>query len=132
MKERCENPNHSGYKRYGGRGITVCARWKEFETFVRDNEEAARPGLTLDRIDNDGHYSPENCRWASKKDQARNRCNNQWIEHNGERLLARTWAERLGLATSTVEARIRNGWSIDRAVTTPLVPISERWKLRTS
>jgi hypothetical protein len=132
MKERCYNPRHTAYPLYGGRGIAVCERWLDFQKFVEDNEASALPGLTLDRINNDGPYSPENCRWATRKDQARNRRNNQWIEHAGERLLAVDWAARLSLADSTIEARVKNGWSLEKAVTTPFIPPSERWKWRST
>lgn len=72
MRQRCRNPKAKGFRNYGGRGITVCDRWDDFETFVEDMGEKP-PGTTLDRIDNDGNYEPSNCRWATAKEQLKNK-----------------------------------------------------------
>lgn len=98
MKERCSNPNHVGWANYGGRGITVCEEWatpitgwKPFYTWSLNNGYA--PELTIDRIDNDGNYSPSNCRWATTKQQALNRSNNRLLTVLGETKTLTEWAQ---------------------------------------
>lgn len=119
MKARCLNKKHKYFDVYGGRGITVCARWiNSFEAFLEDM--GARPTIehSIDRIDNDGNYEPMNVRWALAKVQARNRSSNRYITFNGLTLSISEWAERTGLSKVTIRDRIeRAGWSIDRALT---------------
>lgn len=115
MLQRCNNPNTVHYKNYGGRGITVCARWAEsFEAFRSDMGEPPADHLSLDRIDNDRGYEPGNCRWATDKDQARNTRRNVWVEHNGERLLATDWARKLGISRQRFDQRLRAGFPPER------------------
>lgn len=119
MIQRCENPNRKDFKTYGLRGITVCERWHTFENFLSDM--GARPyGLTLDRKDGSLGYSPENCRWATTKEQARNRPDNRILTLNGESLCLQDWAELLGINKITLQARVSRGWNDVRALTTPV------------
>ena len=119
MKGRCLNPNDVAYARYGGRGITVCARWlHSFENFLADMGE--RPdGLQLDRITNDGNYEPSNCRWVTKRDNARNRSSNVRVTVDGVTRTAVEWAEINGIKPATVLCRLSSGWHPVRAVTEP-------------
>lgn len=117
MKKRCLNPTHRHFKDYGGRGITVCERWLKFENFLEDMGE--RPNdHSLDRVDNNSGYSPENCRWATMQQQNNNRRNNTWIEHGGKTMTITQWARHLGIKKNTLIERFRNGWSVERALTT--------------
>lgn len=110
MRRRCNDSKHLAYARYGGRGIRVCARWqKSFENFLEDM--GSRPsGLVLDRIDNDGDYMPKNCRWATRKEQARNQSTNRLISWKGATRSVAEWAERLGLDFNLIHGRLANGW----------------------
>lgn len=119
MNHRCSNPNDKRYDRYGGRGIAVCERWKDFKNFLADMGEQPR-GLSIDRIDNDGPYAPDNCRWASHKQQANNRSSNRIITHNGKTQTLAQWADELGMAWEALDYRFRRGWSVARALTEPL------------
>jgi hypothetical protein len=121
MKNRCFNPNNHIYDKYGGRGITVCEEWKEFEPF-RDWALANgyAEGLTIDRIDVNGNYEPSNCRWATMKEQQNNRRNNRYLTYNGETHTMAEWAEIKGLSEQTLAKRLnKHGWSVERALTTP-------------
>lgn len=116
MLHRCNSSKSPAYKDYGGRGISVCARWSVFDNFLADM--GVRPaGLTLDRIDNNGNYEPSNCRWATWFQQAENRRNNVRLE-NGETLVS--VCRREGVSTGIVNARLRTGWLLDEALTAPI------------
>lgn len=120
MKKRCLNPSHDSYKDYGGRGITVCAEWaNSFEAF-RDWALANgyRDDLTLDRKENDGPYSPENCRWATLKQQNNNTRRNRMITFQGETRTLSQWAELTGIKFDKLRQRLNKGWSVERALTT--------------
>lgn len=120
IRDRCENANDPAYKNYGARGITVCERWRDFRNFFADMGE--RPsGASIDRIDNEGSYEPNNCRWASRTEQARNKRNNINVTIDGvTRCLADVAAER-GIKYRTAHARIVDrGWDAARALTTPV------------
>lgn len=106
MLARCYNPRDAAYKNYGGRGITVCDRWREsFAAYVADMGECPA-GYSIDRIDNDGPYSPENCRWATRHEQNMNKRHQKPITHGGVTLPMKQWAERLGIDYSVLHKRI--------------------------
>jgi hypothetical protein len=109
MKTRCSSPNNTSYSRYGGRGIKVCDRWQEFENFYADMGDAPK-GMTLDRVDVDGDYTPENCRWATAQEQQNNMRSNQHITYQGKTQTLAQWARELGLSYSALGYRYRNGW----------------------
>jgi hypothetical protein len=112
MRQRCQNPNAIHFDRYGGRGIKVCERWEDFETFAKDMGQ--RPaGATLERIENDGHYCPSNCRWATRQEQARNRSSNRIISFRGRSQTLAAWSEELGLSKNTVSYRDAHRHPID-------------------
>ena len=120
MKERCENAKHDSYKNYGGRGIAVCLRWQDFSNFHADMGDRPR-GFSLDRIDNDGPYSPENCRWASPRQQCNNKRDNHYLEFRGRRMSFSEWERDLGLPRDILKQRINKcGWSVERALTAPV------------
>lgn len=121
MLMRCENPNVKNYEDYGGRGIRVCERWHTFENFFADMGQKPTPKHSLDRWpDNDGNYEPGNCRWATRKQQARNkRSNTKVVVHDREMVLAEA-CEMYGISHSRVRGRIKSGWAVEDAVITPI------------
>lgn len=123
MKSRCLNEKDGAYFRYGGRGITVCEEWLKFEPF-RDwaLSTGYREDLTIDRKDNDGPYSPDNCRWATAKEQANNRRyydQRKWVTCNGETKTLEEWAKIYNIDRATIQRRLKKGYSIEEAITMP-------------
>lgn len=117
MIDRCHSPKCHAYSTYGGRGISVCERWREsFDHFCLDMGPRP-PGHSIDRIDNNGNYEPSNCRWATAKEQGRNTRTNRLLEMKGQRLTLTEWAELIGIDRSTLWHRLRRGYSIERALT---------------
>lgn len=119
MKTRCLNPNSKDYAAYGARGVAVCERWKSFGHFLDDMGEAPS-GLTLDRIDGEKGYEPGNCRWATRKQQNRNQRDLNNLVLDGVEKCLSAWAEEFGMRESTLRNRLRNGWAVHRAITTPV------------
>jgi hypothetical protein len=120
IKARCYNPNNSHWYRYGGRGITVCERWMVFEYFLSDIGRKPTTKHTIERIDNNGDYSPDNCKWATYTEQARNRSHNVHITANGKTMLLTDWAKETGISYGTISARLKRGLSQERAVNEPI------------
>lgn len=130
MRERCTNSKLPGFADYGGRGITVCDRWRhDFAAFLADM--GPRPaGTTIDRINNDGNYEPGNCRWATQLQQARNSRHNVRLTLDGVTLCLSEWAERLGFTYSCLMQRVVSGWSVRDALTLPTGATGKRVRAR--
>ena len=121
MKQRCLNKKDPSYNRYGGRGIKVCDEWIDFESFYKwaiDN--GYREDLTIDRIDVDGDYTPENCRWTTRKVQNNNTSRNHYITYNGETKTVSEWAETQKLNKQTLRKRLSSGWDIEKSLNEPV------------
>jgi hypothetical protein len=117
MIQRTTNPNATAYAEYGGRGITVCSEWRQFEGFARDMGPTFSPDLSIERVDVNGGYAPSNCVWAPQAQQARNRRNNKQITFQGVTMVAADWAEYLGLNRKRLYSRLAANWPIERALT---------------
>lgn len=122
MRRRCCKPTHPQFFRYGARGIKVCERWMtSFANFVSDMGPRPERGLSIERIDNNGNYTPENCRWATVGEQANNRRTNKRLTVGGASKTVSQWARTSGLNRGTIEGRLRNGWGSERAIKTPVM-----------
>lgn len=121
MISRCENKNIDTYKYYGKRGISVCYEWRNsFQEFYDWSiSNGYKENLTLDRIDNNKNYSPDNCRWATIKEQSNNRRGNRILTYNGETRTLTQWAEIIGCRESMLRSRLNRGWSVEKAIETP-------------
>lgn len=123
MMQRCCDPNHRSYPRYGGANITVCEVWRSFPQFLADMGECPDRSLTLDRIEGSLGYHPGNCRWATRVEQNRNRpSHNVSLTYLGVTKTATDWAAEIGISADTLLHRVRLGWSHERALTAPLKP----------
>jgi hypothetical protein len=116
MIDRCHSPTNHAYDRYGNRGIRVCQRWHDFEKFYADMGDKPK-GMSLERINNNKGYSPENVRWASSKDQANNTRSNVILELHGKKQTMQQWCDELGLKIGTVWARLNRGWTVEKTLT---------------
>ncbi len=121
MRQRCTNPHTTNYKNYGGRGIIICEEWNDFSKF---REWAINNGyaddLSIDRIDVNGNYEPQNCRWSTDKEQSRNKRDTLTICYKGKQTPIIQVAEEIGIKYGTLRRRIINGWSDERAIHTPI------------
>lgn len=121
MKQRCYNQNHHKYHYYGAKGIRVCDRWLQFENFLEDMGRKPSSKHSIDRIDNDGDYEPDNCRWADYKTQNTNRSITAFLTHNGITLSKSAWARKKGMSKGCLDRRLRQGMTVAEALETPVL-----------
>lgn len=118
MHRRCYSSKDASYAFYGGRGIRVCERWNSVHTFLEDMGHPPE-GMSIGRIDNDGHYEPANCRWETQEQQNENTCRNRYITWAGKTQTIKAWGQELDMSPSRISERLRRGWSVERTLTTP-------------
>lgn len=119
MHRRCETPSCAHYQEYGGRGIYVCERWKSFTAFFEDVGPRPTSDHQIERIDNDGPYCPENCCWATRKEQCSNRRHNHLVEYQGKVQTIAQWSRELGVNLNALRSRFERGWTPEMAFTIP-------------
>lgn len=121
MRLRCLDPKHPAFAAYGGRGITICDRWRDSpQNFIDDMGPKPSPKHEIDRVENDRGYEPSNCRWATREVNCRNRRSNRLLTFEGEMLTLVEWCERRGLPRDTVRKRLDGGWPVEKALSTPV------------
>ncbi len=130
MKQRCYNPKDTYYSYYGGRGVVVCDEWKcnyvafrdwaYANGYKEDRLPSGRNKYTIDRIDVNGNYEPNNCRWVEWETQNNNMRNNHFLTYNGETLTLAQWSKKVGLKSRCIKGRLSRGWSVERSLTEPL------------
>ena len=121
MRQRCLNESRPDFQWYGARGITICPEWSSFPIFMSwALENGYQDDLTLDRINTNGPYSPDNCQWATRKVQANNRRTNRMLTMDGRTQSMKQWAEELNIDNTTIWRRLHNGWPVERALTEPV------------
>lgn len=121
MLARTENESTRGYSRYGGRGISVCERWRQsFAAFLEDMGPRPSSDHSIDRINNEGHYEPSNCRWATRREQQNNRTVSRHLVVNGITKTLAEWSRETGIDSRTIGERLKRGWSDEEAVTKPV------------
>lgn len=125
MIARCLDQNSISYKNYGGRGISICDRWRQFNNFFADMGDRPFKNAQIDRIDNEGNYEPGNCKWSTPAENALNRRSTRYITYNGETLAIAQWTKRFGIARSTLQNRLNRGWSVEKALTESPKPINK-------
>jgi hypothetical protein len=120
MRQRCLNPRHKQFQDYGGRGITVCQEWRHFSRFYADMGPRPSPHYSIERTDNNGPYSPENCVWSTPYLQTRNKRNNRYLAYMGLTLCVADWEKRLNMKRGVLGSRLLRGWPVEDALSRPL------------
>jgi hypothetical protein len=131
MIQRCSDPNIKSFKSYGGRGIQVCDRWLEFENFIADMGKPPTPKHSLERKDVNGNYEPDNCKWATHREQSNNKRDSIWCTRNGVSKPVIEWCRELHVPYKRVITRIENGWGAEEALSVPKMSLKERQVLAT-
>jgi hypothetical protein len=124
VHSRCTNPRVRSWANYGARGITICERWRGdggFVRFLEDMGSRPSPDHSIERIDNEGPYSPDNCRWATRIEQGNNKRNNRRFTYEGRSLTIPEWSRETGINFKTLGTRLNLGWSFQRAITEPVI-----------